>query len=1356
MSKGIIETIAGAALIAVGVFLEVVTFGAATPLTVFLISAGSGMVLSGIGTMLAKGPIQGFATSQKNPIAPWNVQYGRGRIGGTVVYVGSFGDNDKYLDLVMVLAAHPCKSVDELLFDQQRIQIGRNNSSFTPLQQDVNISSVSRTNSTVTCHLSADVPLLSEGDQMSMHDIHPVGDLFNGRFSVQNVVHGPGNQVRFDYIAGGPATTVTGSGKAKTVWADYGPKVYMETMLGDQFLGQTFNGMINGTPSDGDAGHLVQNSSNPWGATCSLLGKTAVFLRLHYNDTIFANGLPQISYHVSGKKDIYDPRTGLNDYTENAALCIADYLANQTFGFKATYHSEIPDAMLIAAANICDQAMTLASGGTEPRYTCNGGFQVSMKRGEILQNMLTSCAGRLTYIGGQFGIWPAAWGGVSIVIGAGGSPPVANEIMALSTGAIRWKSTVSISNRYNGVKGTYISPANNWVSADFPRYAQDATHGYTWGISPTFDANLDYDSGDRRWLDIQLPFTISCSMAQRIAKVELLRRLQMGTGTFLLNMAGYQLAPLDVLALDLPYFGWSGKNLEISQFRLKFDRQSGSGREVILLGTEIDVQETDSSIYSWSVGEELSPAGFQQAVSPDTRVPAPPTNVVVSGDHAGTVILSWTAPDDAYVLNGGHLEAQYQLIASPVGIWISLGKIDPTVTSIPIVGLTEGEQFIVRIRSVNAAGVPSQWVNAQGGPISIVPIGQWAPFQIQASSLDALFPDEWTFDLAQSYTILADGTSQAFANVTGKFPVTAFIKGSVAMALTPANVTVSPTGGSIKGGITLYLALGAEDANRNQVPPSKIVAVEIPSGTNTNSVTIGASQAFIIGLFAANVADGNMISIAGKIYTFQTTLTNVDGNVHIGPDLLTSIKNLVAAVNLGTGSGTAYAATTTANGNASAAVGSDSVSIVCAALTAGAAGNSLTCSGTAVFSNLGTFSGGTDIVWSATAGLVQYTVFASDQPDLLCEQATGALTTSSPPDNYTPGSIVFNGPVQRTTWALPDDTLAAVQLQYKPLKHAGVEGAPITGVSSPPSNQIVAANCVDVAGTDDWTGRYLIFMGRNNSAAPFVSYLITAFDPATGTFTLDRVASDVTLGDVFAVSFKGYDNSGSNTIFTDAGMSNAQNIDQISGVPDPHSGLNVNFEKGLIARIVRGFNRGATAKVVANSPTSYTFDQPLLMDTTSILFIEGPTWFPFPVSPIGANPDRNTVTTVTIPTINYLNTTLLIAGFTVDDQGNLSSEPNGPLRALYIYGRGWNQRVVTSDTEVLIGDRSIGCDTTAGPINIQLLPSAEMAGQILFIQKISSDSNTVNILPFAGETINGAGSVVLTNQWDVSEIVSNG
>lgn len=62
---------------------------------------------------------------------------------------------------------------------------------------------------------------------------------------------------------------------------------------------------------------------------------------------------------------------------------------------------------------------------------------------------------------------------------------------------------------------------------------------------------------------------------------------------------------------------------------------------------------------------------------------------------------------------------------------------------------------------------------------------------------------------------------------------------------------------------------------------------------------------------SGNPSNGQTVTIGGKAYTFQTTLTNVDGNVQIGVDAATSLGNLAAAVMLASGSGTKYAAATT-------------------------------------------------------------------------------------------------------------------------------------------------------------------------------------------------------------------------------------------------------------------------------------------------------------------------------------------------------------------------------------------------------------------------------------------------------------
>ena len=74
-------------------------------------------------------------------------------------------------------------------------------------------------------------------------------------------------------------------------------------------------------------------------------------------------------------------------------------------------------------------------------------------------------------------------------------------------------------------------------------------------------------------------------------------------------------------------------------------------------------------------------------------------------------------------------------------------------------------------------------------------------------------------------------------------------------------------------------------------------------------------NAFGILSFGGNAANNDTVIIGGKIYTFLTTLTQLNGNVLIGPSTEDSIENLVAAISLGPGAGSIYGAPTTQQDN---------------------------------------------------------------------------------------------------------------------------------------------------------------------------------------------------------------------------------------------------------------------------------------------------------------------------------------------------------------------------------------------------------------------------------------------------------
>lgn len=101
-------------------------------------------------------------------------------------------------------------------------------------------------------------------------------------------------------------------------------------------------------------------------------------------------------------------------------------------------------------------------------------------------------------------------------------------------------------------------------------------------------------------------------------------------------------------------------------------------------------------------------------------------------------------------------------------------------------------------------------------------------------------------------------------------------------------------------------------------------------------------MAFAVGtLTAADVlADTETVTIGAKTYTFEATLTNVDGHVLVGADEAETLANLKAAINLEAGAGTLYAAATTEHPLVTA-ISSDATTLVVRAKVDGVIGNQI-------------------------------------------------------------------------------------------------------------------------------------------------------------------------------------------------------------------------------------------------------------------------------------------------------------------------------------------------------------------------------------------------------------------------------
>ncbi len=207
---------------------------------------------------------------------------------------------------------------------------------------------------------------------------------------------------------------------------------------------------------------LVTNSGGIWSSSCLQRGRTKVYVRLKWDATVFPNGVPNITFDVNGK-ECYDPRVSAVRFVANPAIEIRDYLTDSNYGVGAD-PSEINDATFIAAANVCDGAVSLAAGGTERRYDGMGTFDTSLKAGDVLNNLCSAMAGYLVYSGGQWCCYAGAWRGVENDQATGQPITITDDDLR---GPIQVQSRFSHRDTCNGVKGTFVSPTNNWQPAIF-------------------------------------------------------------------------------------------------------------------------------------------------------------------------------------------------------------------------------------------------------------------------------------------------------------------------------------------------------------------------------------------------------------------------------------------------------------------------------------------------------------------------------------------------------------------------------------------------------------------------------------------------------------------------------------------------------------------------------------------------------------------------------------------------------------------------------------------------------------------------------------------------------------------------
>ncbi|MDG3040431.1 phage tail protein [Roseicyclus marinus] len=424
---------------------------------------------------------------------------------------------------------------------------------------------------------------------------------------------------------------------------------------------------------------------NLWTADHRLSGCAALYIRLTANADAFPNGRPVISADVEGKDDVLDPRTGTRGYTANASLCLADYIADAVWGIRATIGAEngTEEDALIEAANVCDEAVTLAAGGTEPRYTCNGVLSLGQPPKTNIESMLTAFAGKAVY---SAGVW-------RILAGAYRMPTLTLTDDDVRSNGLSLLTRVSRSENFNGVRGQFVSPQNDWQPDDFPAY-QSAVY-------------VAEDQGDEDWLDLNLPFTTSASMAQRIARIELERQRRQQSLRLAGKVKAWAATAGENVMVSYDRWGFSAKPFEVRGISLSLQDNGVSATLV----PDLTLRETSPLVYSWDATEEQIYAAAPRTTLPSPfNVPPPGVPVVseelyVTRNGAGVkalALLEWTASLSGFL---SRYEVQGSLAGGP---FFALGS--TTQTRFEVLDVDPGA-WVFRVRTVSSLGVRSAWVS---------------------------------------------------------------------------------------------------------------------------------------------------------------------------------------------------------------------------------------------------------------------------------------------------------------------------------------------------------------------------------------------------------------------------------------------------------------------------------------------------------------------------------------------------------------------------------------------------------------------------------------------------------------------
>ena len=376
-----------------------------------------------------------------------------------------------------------------------------------------------------------------------------------------------------------------------------------------------------GTDAQAASTDLV-NANVLWTTNHKLSGIAYIAFRLEWDTDKFPQGVPNITAVLKGKK-VYDPRTASTGWSQNPALCLRDYMLDDKYGLGEVT-ANIDSTAINAAANLCEEQVTLDAGGTQDRYRCNGVIETGNQIRANIEQLLASMGGMLTYSGGKY-----------FIDGAEYKAPALTFTEADVISDIQTQTKQSRRGVYNGVKGIFVSEEKNYKVLDYP---------------PQISSTYATEDGDPIYLDMALPFVTNNTQAQRLAKIALLKSRQQVVINMTVNLKGLQVKIGDTINVTNDRLNYSSKVFQVIDYSLAI-ADGGA------LAVNLACIETASAIYDWTTSDEEDFLSGGELDLYDGRTVANVTNLALTevgfkgpdGNLISAVDLTWTPVTDAFV-----------------------------------------------------------------------------------------------------------------------------------------------------------------------------------------------------------------------------------------------------------------------------------------------------------------------------------------------------------------------------------------------------------------------------------------------------------------------------------------------------------------------------------------------------------------------------------------------------------------------------------------------------------------------------------------------------------------------------------